>query len=105
MSLPDLYEDEEFSWYRHKEALNISRHNGITFDVAKLVFSDLALVELGEDRRAIYNEQRYNVIGRSGTLLLFVTHSIRGALTHIISARLAEPYERRRFNRENEFDV
>jgi len=105
MSQLDLYEDGEFSWYRHKEAINIAKHDGITFDVAKLVFSDPCLVDLGEDRRADYGEQRFNVIGRSGDKMLFVTHSMRGDLTHIISARPVEPHERRRFNRENEFDV
>jgi uncharacterized DUF497 family protein len=105
MSSPDLYEDREFSWYRHKEAINIAKHEGITFAMAKLVFSDVCLVELGEDRRADYGEHRFNVIGRSGDKMLFVTHSVRGDLTHIISARAVEPHERRRFNRENEFDV
>jgi len=74
----DLYEDEEFSWFRHKEAANILAHGGVTFAQAKLAFSDYLLFELGEDRRANYGEQRFNVIGRSGDKLLFVTHSIRG---------------------------
>lgn len=105
MSQPDLYEDGEFCWLRHKEASNIAKHDGISFDVAKLVFSDLCLVDLGEDRRADYGEQRFNVLGRSGDRMLFVTHSIRGDRTHIISARPVEANERRCFNRENEFDV
>lgn len=105
MSDPDLFEDFEFSWYRHKNISNIAKHDGISFEIAKLVFSDLCLVDLGEDRRADYGEQRFNVIGRSGDKLLFVTHSVRDDLIHIISARLAEPQERRRFNRENEFDI
>jgi len=104
MPEPDLHEEEEFCWLRHKEARNIAKH-GISFDVAKLIFSDPCLVDLGEDRRADYGEQRFNVIGRSGDKMLFVTHAMRGTLTHIISARPVEPYERRFFNRENEFDV
>jgi uncharacterized DUF497 family protein len=101
----DLFEDEAFSWFRHKAAANIIKHDGVTFEQAKLVFSDYLLVELGEDRRANYGEQRFNVIGRSGDKLLFVTHAIRGDLIHIISARLAEKHERRFWNRENSSDA
>lgn len=73
----------------------------MTFAQATLVFQDVLLVELGEDRRADYGEQRFNVLGRSGDLLLFVTHAIRGELTHIISARPAERHESRIWQREN----
>jgi uncharacterized DUF497 family protein len=100
MKLGDRFEDDEFSWSRRKAALNAMAH-GVTFDEAKLVFSDYLLVELGEDRRANYGEQRFNVIGRSGARLLFVTHTMRGELVHIISARVAEKHERRLWNREN----
>jgi uncharacterized DUF497 family protein len=97
----DFYEDDEFSWFLHKAAANAGKH-GVTFEQAKLVFQDVLLVELGEDRRADYGEQRFNVLGRSGDLLLFVAYSIRGELTHIISARPAERHERRIWHRENE---
>jgi len=102
--LDDLYEDGEFSWFRHKAESNARKHDGVTFEQARLVFSDYLLVELGEDRRADYGEQRFNVIGRAGSKLLFVTHSIRDGVTHIISARPVEKHERRRWNRENAFD-
>jgi len=100
MPVADLYEDDEFSWSRRKAAANAAKHS-VTFEHAKLVFQDVLLVELGEDRRADYGEQRFNVLGRSGNLLLFVTHSVRGELTHIISARVAERHERRIWHREN----
>jgi uncharacterized DUF497 family protein len=35
MSGDDLYEEEEFSWLRHKEASNIAKHDGISFDVVR----------------------------------------------------------------------
>ncbi len=73
----------------------------MTFEQATLVFQNILLVELGEDPRADYGEQRFNVFGRSRDLLLFVTHSIRGELTHIISARPAERHEGRIWHREN----
>jgi uncharacterized DUF497 family protein len=44
-------EDDEWSWDDAKAAANVRNHDGITFEDAKLVFSDRLALELGEDRR------------------------------------------------------
>jgi uncharacterized DUF497 family protein len=93
-------EDDEWSWDDAKAADNIKNHDGVSFDDAKLVFSDRLAVELGEDRRG-YDEQRFNIIGRSGDRLLFVTYTERGDRIHIISARPVERHERAHWLRSN----
>jgi uncharacterized DUF497 family protein len=91
--------DDKFSWDDEKAALNLRKH-GVSFDEARLVFTDIMQAELGEDRRG-YDEQRFNTIGRSGDRLLFVTYTERGDLTHIISARPVERHERAYWIRNN----
>ena len=46
-------------------------------------------------------EQRYGVIGMVEGRLLFVGYTMRGEKIRIITARKAEPYERRRYQEEN----
>jgi len=92
-------QDDQWSWDDAKAASNIKDH-GVTFEEAKLVFSDRLGLELGEDRRG-YSEQRFNVIGRSGDRLLFVTYTERGERIHIISARPVGRDERERWIRAN----
>jgi len=92
--------DDEFAWDDDKAAINLAAHK-VSFDEARLVFRDPLPLDLGEDRRG-YGEQRYNIIGRSGDKLLFVTYSDDSEnleLTRIISARLAEPNERKAWRR------
>lgn len=48
------------------------------------------------------NEQRYGVIGMVEGRLLFVGYTMRGEKIRIITARKAEPYERRRYHEENQ---
>jgi uncharacterized DUF497 family protein len=45
--------------------------------------------------------ERYAMIGTVENRLLFVAYTIRGGRTRIISARKAEPYERRKYHDEN----
>jgi uncharacterized DUF497 family protein len=47
------------------------------------------------------NEERYGVIGMVEGRLLFVGYTMRGEKIRIITARKAEPYERRRYHEEN----
>ncbi len=48
-------EDDDFEWDDDKAATNLSEHK-VSFEEARLVFSDIHAVELGEDRRG-YDEQ------------------------------------------------
>jgi uncharacterized DUF497 family protein len=54
-----------------------------------------------EDRRRDYGEDRYLLLGMVQDHLLAVVYAQRGARVRIISARLAEPQERRRYHEEN----
>ena len=49
-----------------------------------------------------YGEDRYSVIGTSEGRLLYVAYTMRGEAIRIISARLAEPQDRRRYHEEND---
>lgn len=92
-------QDDEFEWDDDKAARNLRDHK-ITFEEARLAFADVFAVER-EDRREPYDEARYNLIGMAEDHLLHVTFTQRGERIRIISARPAEPRERRRYHDEN----
>lgn len=60
------------------------------------VFSDPSRMDIEDDRD--YDEIRWNLLGGVGGRLLVVTYTERGEVTRIISARGAEPYERRKYH-------
>ncbi len=92
--------DEKFQWDERKAASNIVEH-GVTFDAARDVFKDpFALDWLDESED--YGEDRYAIIGMSENRLLYVAYTMRGEAIRIISARLAEPQDRRRYHEDNE---
>jgi len=64
------------------------------------VFHDPFAIER-EDLEQDPNEERYSVIGMVEGRLLFVAYTMRGEKIRIITARKAEPYERRRYQEEN----
>jgi uncharacterized DUF497 family protein len=53
------------------------------------------------DDRENYGEERFNIIGMVEGRILFVSYTVRNDVIRIISARGAEPYERRRYHEEN----
>jgi hypothetical protein len=75
----------------------------VTFEAARMAFRDpfaLDWLDQSED----YGEDRFALVGKSeGRLLclLFVAYTMRGESIRIISARLAEPFERKRYHEEN----
>jgi uncharacterized DUF497 family protein len=92
-----------FEWDPAKAASNLRKH-GVSFKTAVRVFTDpYALVE--QDR--IENgEERWQTIGVvEGVLMLIVAHTVRERdnieVIRIISARLANRRERRRYEEEN----
>jgi uncharacterized DUF497 family protein len=92
--------DGKFQWDDAKATSNIANH-GVTFDAARGVFKDpFALDWLDESEN--YGEDRYAIIGMSETRLLYIAYTMRGEAIRIISARLAEPQERRRYHEEND---
>jgi uncharacterized protein len=92
-------QDDEFEWDDEKAAWNLANH-GVTFEAARLVFDD-AFAVVREDRRQDYGEDRFILLGMVQAHLLAVSYTIRGERVRIISARLAEPQERRRYHEEN----
>jgi uncharacterized protein len=53
------------------------------------------------DDREDYGEHRLILIGMVENRLLVVAHTMRNDVVRIISAREAEPHERRRYHEEN----
>jgi len=80
--------------------LKLATSHGVTFEAARLAFDDAFAVGR-EDRRQWYGEERYVLLGMAEDRLLAVAYALRGARVRIISARLAEPRERRRYHEEN----
>ena len=72
----------------------------MSFEAARLAFDD-AFGVAREDLREDYGEDRYNLLGMVEDRLLHVTYTMRGERVRIISARLAEPRELRRYHEEN----
>ena len=89
----------EFEWDAIK-AVRTECDHGVTFEMARDVFKDPFAVEWLDDRED-YGEDRYVIIGMVKNHLLFVAYTLRGEAIRIISARGAEPHERRQYHEEN----
>jgi uncharacterized protein len=85
----------EFEWDAAKERANRKKH-GIDFRTAAKVFLDPYIVEF--DDRDAAGELRFNAIGQVEGRMLFVTYAIRDDTIRIISARGAEPHEKRKYH-------
>jgi uncharacterized DUF497 family protein len=68
--------------------------------MAREVFRDPFAIEW-EDLEQDPKEERYGVIGMAQGRLLFVGSTMRGGKIRIITARKAEPFERRRYHEAN----
>ena len=88
----------KFEWDLKKAAANEAAH-GITFEVGCNVFKDPFALEWLDDR-ADYGEDRFVIIGMVDSSVLYVAYTVRGDVIRIISARGAEPHERRRYHEE-----
>ena len=92
--------NDDFEWDDAKAASNRRLHK-ITFEQAREVFADPFIVKWIDERQD-ENEQRFSAIGMVENRLLFVAYAMRGNTIRIISARRAEPFERRRYHEENQ---
>lgn len=92
-------QDDDFAWDDDKAARNLRDH-AVTFEMAREAFGDPFAIEW-TDMVQDPNEERYAMIGMVENRLLFVAYTLREGRTRIISARKAEPYERRRYHEEN----
>ena len=85
----------EFEWDSTKERANRRKH-GVDFRTASRVFLDPYAIELDDLGGA--DEERFNIIGLVDGRMLFVTYAMRGEIVRIISARGAEPNEKRKYH-------
>jgi hypothetical protein len=92
---------ESFEWDDEKAAVNLRDH-GVSFQDAVLAFRDTFAVER-IDSREDYGEERINLLGMCGDVMLHVTYTEREDRIRIISARRAEKYEQEDYYRENSF--
>jgi uncharacterized DUF497 family protein len=92
--------DDDFEWDDDKATANARKH-GVTFEEARGVFRDPLAIELIDDREA-YGEDRYVLIGMTQSRVLVVVYVLREQRNRIISARKAEPNERRAYHERND---
>ena len=92
--------DCAFQWDDIKAARNYAKH-GVTFEAARDVFNDPFALDL-RDNREPFGEHRYALVGMAEDRLLTVADAMRGDTIRIISARGAEPHERRQYHEDND---
>ena len=93
-------DDGTFQWDDVKASTNFTAHR-VTFEAARLVFKDPFALDWLDESEA-YGEDRYAIIGMAEHRLLYVAYTLRGEAIRVISARLAEPFERRRYTDDNQ---
>lgn len=96
---PYLMEGGDFAWDDDKAGRNWRDH-AVTFEMARDAFQDPFAIEW-EDTAQGRNEERHSMIAMVENRLLFVGYTIRYGKIRIITARKAEPHERRRYHEEN----
>ncbi len=85
----------DFEWDSAKEEANRKEH-GVDFRTAAKVFLDPFVIEFDDlDATA---ELRFNAIDLVDGRMLFVSYTMRGDVVRIISARGAEPHEKRKYH-------
>jgi uncharacterized DUF497 family protein len=90
----------EFEWSKAKATANFRRH-GVSFDLAKTVFSDPFAIERLDDREE-HGEERFVIIGAAeGKALLFVAYTEREERIRVISARRATQNEQDDYFQQN----
>ncbi len=82
----------EFEWSTEKDAINMREHH-LSLETGTLVFNDPFRKVRHDDDSSIF-EDRYQTLGLVGRVL-FVVYTERGETIRMISARIAEPKERR----------
>lgn len=85
----------DFEWDSAKELANWKKH-GVDFRTAAKVFLDPYVIEFDDLDAA--GELRFNAIGLVDRRMLFVTYTLRDDVVRIISARGAEPHEKRKYH-------
>ncbi len=89
-------------WSDRKARKNVEKH-GVPFEEACTVFHDLLAVSYRDDHHSV-DDDRHLVVGASmrGRLLVVTYIILDDDLPWLISARPAEPFERRRYMSQDE---
>ena len=93
-------QEDAFEWDDVKAAWNWRKHD-ISFEMARQAFKDLFAIEWDDDGQD-EGEDRFVIVGMVEDRPLFVSYTLRGDRIRIVSARAAEPYERRRYHNANQ---
>ncbi len=93
-------QDEAFEWDDAKAESN-ARGHGVTFEAACGVFGDTFALEWLDEAHSA-DEERFVIVGVADDRLVYVAYTLRGPRIRIISARLAEPNERRKYHNESQ---
>ena len=98
-----------YEWDRAKNRSNQRKHEGISFELAALIFEDERCL-IGPDRIDQTGERRWHAIGAARiapdiAIVLLVVHAYREddhgeEIIRIISARRAEKHEIRRYQEQ-----
>jgi len=88
---------DEFEWDPDKERKNILKHK-LDFHTASRIWEGVILIQ--NDVRYDYGESRLQALGEVDGRLMVVVFTWRGTARRIISARKANPREKRRFEAE-----
>lgn len=91
-------EGDVFEWDDVKAASNLAKHR-VSFDTASRVFQDPFAIDESENASS-FGENRFYTIGQVDGRILFVAYATSADRIRIISARGAEPYEKRRYTEE-----
>ena len=88
-----------FEWDEKKDQINFTKH-GIHFKTAVKVFLDPCIMIREDEEHP--EELRYDILGRVGKIL-FVVCAVKGQnIIRMISARLATPLEKRRYEHDED---
>ena len=93
-------DDGVFQWDDAKAAANVAKH-GISFEMAREAFKDPFIMEWLDNSQAA-DEPRFAALAMVEQRVLFIAYAIGGETIRIISARRAEPFERRRYADDNQ---
>jgi uncharacterized DUF497 family protein len=85
----------DFEWDSAKDRANRKKH-GVDFQTAAKVFLDPYVIEFDDLDATV--EPRFSAIGLVDGRMLFVTYTTRGDVVRIISARGAEPHEKKKYH-------
>jgi uncharacterized DUF497 family protein len=85
-----------FDWDVNKAVANARKH-GVTFDEARSVFDDPLSLDIPDPLHSEIEERWVKIGESSAGRLLVVIYLERGRAVRLISARIAEPRERRQY--------